>query len=73
MGLPCDCTICSNAIGPLVAVWLIYADGSVLQQSETPFFILLYGGIGISVGLCLWGRNVIKTVGEDLTRITPST
>ncbi|XP_065210757.1 sodium-dependent phosphate transporter 1 [Planococcus citri] len=63
----------SNAIGPLVAVWLIYSDGSVMQQSETPFFILLYGGIGISVGLCLWGRNVIKTVGEDLTRITPST
>lgn len=63
----------SNAIGPLVAIWLIYSEGSVLQSSETPFFILLYGGIGISIGLWVWGRNVIKTVGEDLTQITPST
>lgn len=63
----------SNAIGPLVAIWLIYCEGSVQQVSETPFLILLYGGIGISVGLCVWGRNVIKTVGEDLTKITPST
>ncbi len=63
----------SNAIGPLVAIWLIYSEGSVMQASETPLFILLYGGIGISVGLCVWGRNVIKTVGEDLTQITPST
>lgn len=34
--------------------------------------MLLYGGIGISVGLWAWGRKVIKTMGEDLTKITPS-
>lgn len=63
----------SNAIGPLIALWMIYADGSVLQQSETPLAILLFGGVGISVGLWLWGRRVIETVGTDLTKITPST
>lgn len=63
----------SNAIGPLIALWLIYTEGSVQQKSETPLFILLYGGLGISVGLWLWGRRVIKTIGEDLTTITPST
>lgn len=63
----------SNAIGPLIALWLIYIDGSVHQKSETPLYILFYGGVGISVGLWLWGRRVIKTVGEDLTKITPST
>lgn len=64
---------CSNAIGPLIALWMIYNDGSVLQKSETPLSILLFGGVGISVGLWLWGRRVIETVGTDLTKITPST
>ncbi|CAB0000643.1 unnamed protein product [Nesidiocoris tenuis] len=63
----------SNAIGPLVAVWLIFVEGSVLQKSETPVFILVFGGIGIAIGLWIWGRRVIKTIGEDLTKITPST
>ncbi|XP_030763665.1 sodium-dependent phosphate transporter 2-like [Sitophilus oryzae] len=63
----------SNAIGPLITLWLIYSEGSVAQKSETPLYILLYGGFGISVGLWLWGRRVIETIGEDLTKITPST
>nr|CAD7433919.1 unnamed protein product [Timema monikensis] len=63
----------SNAIGPLIALWLIYLEGSVQQKSETPLYILLYGGFGITVGLWLWGRRVIKTIGEDLTKITAST
>lgn len=63
----------SNAIGPLITLWLIYSEGSVQQKSETPLFILLYGGFGISVGLWLWGRRVIQTIGEDLTTINPST
>jgi sodium-dependent phosphate transporter len=62
----------SNAIGPLIAVYIIYQEGSVLQKSETPLFILLYGGIGIAIGLWIWGRRVIETIGSDLTKITPS-
>jgi len=63
----------SNAIGPLVAVWLVFTEGSVQQKAPTPLYILLYGGMGISVGLWLWGRRVIETIGEDLTKITAST
>jgi solute carrier family 20 (sodium-dependent phosphate transporter) len=63
----------SNAIGPLIAIWLIYAEGSVAQTSESPIWILLYGGIGIVVGLWVFGRRVIETVGTNLTKITPAT
>ncbi|KAJ9589243.1 hypothetical protein L9F63_017542 [Diploptera punctata] len=63
----------SNAIGPLIALWMIYTEGSVQQKSEAPLYILFYGGVGISIGLWIWGRRVIKTIGEDLTKITPST
>ncbi|XP_059474530.1 sodium-dependent phosphate transporter 1 isoform X2 [Neocloeon triangulifer] len=63
----------SNAIGPLVALWMIFKDSSVHQNAETPLAILLYGGVGISLGLWIWGRRVIQTIGEDLAAITPST
>ncbi|XP_057393093.1 sodium-dependent phosphate transporter 2 isoform X2 [Balaenoptera acutorostrata] len=62
----------SNAIGPLVALWLIYEQGAVLQEAVTPVWLLFYGGIGICTGLWVWGRRVIQTMGKDLTPITPS-
>ncbi|XP_074593540.1 na[+]-dependent inorganic phosphate cotransporter type III [Brevipalpus obovatus] len=63
----------SNAIGPLIAVVLIWTSGDVFQRAPTPYWLMLYGGVGISVGLIVWGRRVIKTIGSDLTSITPST
>jgi len=62
----------SNAIGPLIGLWLIYAEGTVTATKPTPLWVLFFGGIGISVGLWVWGRRVIRTIGEDLTKITPS-
>uniref|UniRef100_W5LIU4 Phosphate transporter n=1 Tax=Astyanax mexicanus TaxID=7994 RepID=W5LIU4_ASTMX len=62
----------SNAIGPLVALWLVYESGSVESNAPTPIWLLLYGGVGICAGLWVWGRRVIQTMGKDLTPITPS-
>ncbi|KAI5622613.1 sodium-dependent phosphate transporter 1-B [Silurus asotus] len=62
----------SNAIGPLVALWLVYQSGSVNTTAPTPLWLLLYGGVGICIGLWVWGRRVIQTMGRDLTPITPS-
>ncbi|XP_033829273.1 sodium-dependent phosphate transporter 1-A [Periophthalmus magnuspinnatus] len=62
----------SNAIGPLVALWLLYESGSVVSNSPTPIWLLLYGAVGICTGLWVWGRRVIQTLGKDLTPITPS-
>ncbi|XP_051757773.1 sodium-dependent phosphate transporter 2 isoform X1 [Ctenopharyngodon idella] len=62
----------SNAIGPLVALWMIYDQGGVMQEAATPVWLLLYGGLGICAGLWVWGRRVIQTMGKDLTPITPS-
>lgn len=64
--------ISSNAIGPVISLWLIYKTGEVVTKSSTPIWILFYGGVGIIVGLCVWGRRVIKTIGENLSPITPS-
>ncbi|XP_060712507.1 sodium-dependent phosphate transporter 1-like isoform X1 [Hemiscyllium ocellatum] len=62
----------SNAIGPLVALWVVYYTGNVNSKMETPIWLLLYGGVGICLGLWVWGRRVIQTMGKDLTPITPS-
>ncbi|KAK5871213.1 hypothetical protein PBY51_004105 [Eleginops maclovinus] len=62
----------SNAIGPLVALWLLYESGSVMSNAPTPIWLLLYGGVGICAGLWVWGRRVMQTMGKDLTPITPS-
>jgi len=62
----------SNAIGPLIALWLVFWSGNVVQQAFTPWYLLVYGGMGITVGLWILGRRVIETVGKDLTKVTPS-
>ena len=64
----------SNAIGPLIAIWLIWTEGDKeeMQSGYTPTIILAFGGFGISLGLLCWGRRVIKTMGEDLTTLTAS-
>ncbi|OXB53699.1 hypothetical protein ASZ78_003272 [Callipepla squamata] len=62
----------SNAIGPLVALYLVYRTGDVATKVATPIWLLLYGGMGICIGLWVWGRRVIQTMGKDLTPITPS-
>jgi sodium-dependent phosphate transporter len=62
----------SNAIGPLIALYLVYKEGRIEDDAGTPIWLLIFGGAGISIGLWVWGRRVIKTMGEDLTKITPS-
>lgn len=63
----------SNAIGPLIAIWMIYTEGNVLQKSESPIYLLLFGGVGMVIGLWILGRRVNDTIGKNITKITPIT
>jgi solute carrier family 20 (sodium-dependent phosphate transporter) len=63
----------SNAIAPLVSIWLIYTTGEVAETAQTPIYMLVYGGLGISVGLFIWGRKVIETIGRKIAEVTPTT
>lgn len=61
----------SNAIGPIIAIWMIYKEGNVQQKSESPIWLLLFGGFGMVVGLWILGRRVNETIGKNITKITP--
>lgn len=63
----------ANAIGPVAAVVGIVSSGGVVaSKSALPFWVLLLGGVGIVLGLAMYGRKVIATVGKQITELTPS-
>lgn len=62
----------SNAVAPLIPIWNIFSTGHEDITTETPIWILAFGGIGICTGLWAWGRAVMGTVGDGLTQLTPS-
>lgn len=61
----------ANAVGPLAAILGVVATGTVTSTVAVPFWILLVGGLGISVGLALFGTRLIRTVGEKITKLNP--
>lgn len=62
----------ANAIGPVAAIVSIVKTGAVAQKSALATWILLLGAIGIVLGLATYGWRVIKTVGKNITELTPS-
>ena len=66
----------ANAIGPYAAIVMIYTnDGELsnkVEMNEHAYWILGMGGIGITIGLLLYGYKIIKAIGVKLCCITPS-
>jgi len=63
----------ANAVGPLAAVVSIVNSGGVVsQESAMPVWILMMGGVGIVIGLMMYGKRVMTTVGSGITDLTPS-
>lgn len=62
----------ANAIGPLAAIYETLNNlGSVLPSSKAgvPLWIMIVGGLGISLGLALYGPRLIRTVGSEITEL----
>ncbi|WP_180683673.1 inorganic phosphate transporter [Tepidicella baoligensis] len=59
----------ANAIGPLAAIYEAVASGAVAARAVTPMWIMILGAIGLSVGLALYGRRLILTVGKEITEL----
>jgi PiT family inorganic phosphate transporter len=62
-----------NAVAPLAAIAYIQRTGSFpLEDFSVPLWILVLGGSGIVIGLAIWGKKVIATVGENIIQLQPS-
>ncbi|TCD12360.1 inorganic phosphate transporter [Oricola cellulosilytica] len=61
----------ANAVGPLAAIVHTAEAGEVLAKVSIPFWVMLIGAAGISIGLVLFGPRLIRMVGEQITRLNP--
>ncbi|UVC54669.1 hypothetical protein MACJ_003638 [Theileria orientalis] len=62
----------ANAVSTFSTVYFLYLYGVEQTPKNTPWYILLAGGVAMAIGLALFGHKVIKTVGLKITRVTPS-
>ncbi|QJT07698.1 inorganic phosphate transporter [Oceanidesulfovibrio marinus] len=60
----------ANAIGPVAAIFMIAKHHQLLPKADVPIFLLVIGGAGIAMGIAIFGRRVIATVGERITTLT---
>lgn len=65
----------ANAIGPLETIYIIYIDGGIVQDrtiGAEGYLILALGGVGIVLGLAMFGYKIISAIGVKIAKITPS-
>ena len=64
----------ANAIGPVSAVVSLAGGGTeaLSGKAPVPLWVLLLGGVGIVVGLSMWGWRIIRVIGEKITELTPT-
>jgi hypothetical protein len=50
----------------------IRSGGEISQKASVPVWILVFGGVGIVFGLATLGYRVMRTVGTQITTLTPT-
>lgn len=60
----------ANAIGPLAVIYFMVQTGAVGAQVPVPIFLLLFGGVGIALGIGMAGKRVMTTIGTKITTLT---
>jgi len=61
----------ANAVGPLAAIVSTSASGAIDAKVGIPLWVMVIGAVGLSAGLFLFGPKLIKTVGEQITKMNP--
>jgi PiT family inorganic phosphate transporter len=60
------------AVGPIVAIMGLVEQGVTPPDGLMMSSIVLFGCFGVILGLFMYGRKVIETVGSAITTLTPS-
>ncbi|MDP6788276.1 MAG: anion permease [Rhodospirillales bacterium] len=59
----------ANAVGPLAAIVDAVSSGGISDKVGVPFWVMVVGAVGIAAGLILFGPKLIRTVGEQITKL----
>jgi len=62
----------ANAIGPFAAILEVLRTGAIGSQAAVPAIAMLTFGVALIVGLWFIGKEVIQTVGHNLTQMHPA-
>ena len=61
----------ANAVGPVAAIIHAAQYGTSDGVVPIPQWVMLIGGLGISLGLALFGPRLIRLVGNQITKLNP--
>lgn len=59
----------ANAIGPFAAIYETLSSWSVVASAGIPLWIMVIWALGLVVGLAVYGSTLIKTVGNQITKL----
>ena len=59
----------ANAVGPLAAINDAIVNGGISSKANIPLWVMSVGGLGIALGLALYGPKLIRTVGNEITEL----
>ena len=62
----------ANAIGPFAAILDVLRTGEIGSQAAVPTLAMMTFGVALIAGLWFIGREVIQTVGNNLTKMHPA-
>jgi PiT family inorganic phosphate transporter len=60
------------AVGPIAGIISLVQHGQPMNDGLAYYGIILFGCCGVILGLVMYGRKVIETVGVSITTLTPS-
>ena len=66
----------ANAMGPFAAIWITYeknmVPGSKEDIGDSMYWILVFGGVGLVLGMATYGYKIMSAMGVKLVAVTPS-
>ena len=58
--------------GPLATIYDVYTTGTLSKKVNAPIWIIIISAVSLVTGLATYGRNVVKAVGKEMAKITPT-
>ncbi|CAI5534585.1 unnamed protein product [Closterium sp. Naga37s-1] len=62
----------AGSLGPLAGVYQLWETGTFSTYASIPYWMLVNAGLMIDLGLALYGYNIMRNLGNNITYHSPS-